>query len=238
MALFSVGEKIKQRRKKLKISADRLAQQIGVSRNTLLRWESGRSVPDIEKLYSIANLLDTTFEYMVGSSIEQTSDGFSKLNEILVSTYNIIIIPIYDLHEIQSYKLFSRPFGMGFGKDAETMFITTDLFSTNINDQQFPFAVKMLNHSMSGATIEEGDLVVINPAEAVKSGDPALVVYNGTAMIRWVCYMADESIELQAASPDYKTIVVKPSFITNCEVFRIIGPAISAGKQRALKKAF
>lgn len=238
MTLFSVGDKIKLRRKKLKISADRLAQQIGVSRNTLLRWESGRSAPDIEKLYSIAEVLDTTFEYMVGSSIEIGEDGFSKLNEILVSAYNIIIIPIYDLHDIESYKLFPRPFGIGFGKDVETMFITTDLFSTTIEDQKYPFAVEMLNHSMSGATIDEGDLVVINPSETVKSGDPALVVYNGISMIRWVCYLADKSIELQAASPDFKTIVVEPCFITNDEIFRIIGPAISAGRQKSLKKAF
>ena len=43
---MNVGEKIKLRRKELKISADDLASAVGVSRSTIFRYEKG----DIEKV--------------------------------------------------------------------------------------------------------------------------------------------------------------------------------------------
>ncbi|WP_143318660.1 helix-turn-helix domain-containing protein, partial [Carnobacterium maltaromaticum] len=43
---MSVGEKMKQRRKELKISADEIAEKLNVSRSTIFRYEKG----DIEKL--------------------------------------------------------------------------------------------------------------------------------------------------------------------------------------------
>lgn len=43
---MNVGERIKLRRKELKISADTLAERVGVSRSTIFRYEKG----DIEKV--------------------------------------------------------------------------------------------------------------------------------------------------------------------------------------------
>ena len=43
---MTVGERIKQRRKALKMSADELAESVGVSRSTIFRYEKG----DIEKV--------------------------------------------------------------------------------------------------------------------------------------------------------------------------------------------
>ena len=43
---MNVGERIKQRRKALKMSADELAESVGVSRSTIFRYEKG----DIEKV--------------------------------------------------------------------------------------------------------------------------------------------------------------------------------------------
>ena len=38
---MNVGERIKLRRKELKISADTLAERVGVSRSTIFRYERG-----------------------------------------------------------------------------------------------------------------------------------------------------------------------------------------------------
>lgn len=62
-----VGQKIKERRKQLGISADELAAVLNVSRSTIFRYENG----DIEKLPAsvlelIAKTLETTFQYLMG----------------------------------------------------------------------------------------------------------------------------------------------------------------------------
>ncbi len=64
---MTVGERIKNRRKALGISADELAAAIGVSRSTVFRYEKG----DIEKvpgdtLVPIATALRTTPQYLMG----------------------------------------------------------------------------------------------------------------------------------------------------------------------------
>lgn len=64
---MTVGERIKFRRKQLGITADTLAEKVGVSRSTVFRWEKG----DIEKvpgdtLVPIANALSVTPAYLMG----------------------------------------------------------------------------------------------------------------------------------------------------------------------------
>lgn len=64
---MTTGERIKTRRKDLGITADQLAEQIGVSRATIFRYENG----DIEKLpvnalVPIANVLHTSVNYLMG----------------------------------------------------------------------------------------------------------------------------------------------------------------------------
>lgn len=70
----SVGIKIKNRRKQIKISAEQLADKIGISRSTMYRYENG----DIEKiptetLARIAVALNTSPAYFIGWKDESIS---------------------------------------------------------------------------------------------------------------------------------------------------------------------
>lgn len=64
---MTTGERISQRRKELGISADDLADAIGVSRSTIFRYENGyiEKVP-MSNLAPIAQALHTTVEYLMG----------------------------------------------------------------------------------------------------------------------------------------------------------------------------
>ena len=64
---MTVGERMKARRKSLGISADKVAEALGVSRSTIFRYEKG----DIEKVPSehlepIAYVLNTSVGYLMG----------------------------------------------------------------------------------------------------------------------------------------------------------------------------
>ncbi len=64
---MNVGQRIKQRRKELGISADKLGEALGKDRSTIFRYEKG----DIEKLpldilEPIAKVLQTTPRYLMG----------------------------------------------------------------------------------------------------------------------------------------------------------------------------
>lgn len=64
---MTTAERIRMRRKQIGMSADVLAEKIGVSRSTVFRYENG----DIEKvpannLVPIAKALNTTLEFLIG----------------------------------------------------------------------------------------------------------------------------------------------------------------------------
>lgn len=66
---MTTGERIRNRRKSIGMSADKLADMIGVSRSTVFRYENGyiEKVP-IENLVPIAQALNTSLAYLMGWS--------------------------------------------------------------------------------------------------------------------------------------------------------------------------
>ncbi|WP_088810470.1 MULTISPECIES: helix-turn-helix domain-containing protein [Listeria] len=78
-----VGERIKTRRKQLKISADEIAKKLAVSRSTIFRYENG----EIEKLpvgmlKAIADMLETTPSKLMGWETETSEDFIAIFEEL------------------------------------------------------------------------------------------------------------------------------------------------------------
>lgn len=72
---MNVGQRIKQRRKELRISADKLGEAIGKDRSTIFRYERG----DIDKLPldildPIAAALQTTPQFLMGWEEEEQQE--------------------------------------------------------------------------------------------------------------------------------------------------------------------
>ncbi len=59
---MTLGEGIKARRQQAGLSQEKLAELVGVSRQAVAKWESGRSAPGTENLLRLAEMLDTTVE--------------------------------------------------------------------------------------------------------------------------------------------------------------------------------
>lgn len=78
---MTVGQRIKQRRKELKMSADALGKKLGKDRSTVFRYENG----DIEKLpidilEPIAEALQTTPEYLMGwEKVQKNNDAIADI---------------------------------------------------------------------------------------------------------------------------------------------------------------
>lgn len=80
---MNIGERIKQRRKELKISADVVGEKIGVSRSTVFRYESG----DIEKLpieilIPLSEVLKTTPAELMGWEVNDINDIYNQLEPL------------------------------------------------------------------------------------------------------------------------------------------------------------
>lgn len=91
---MTIGKRMKERRKELKLSADELAARLGKDRSTIYRYEKSEieNVP-LDLLESIAIALDTTPQYLVGWEVDREKkekptadegDGVSKAKQELI----------------------------------------------------------------------------------------------------------------------------------------------------------
>ena len=71
---MTLGEKIKELRKKANISQEELAEKIGVSRQAVTKWESDAGLPDLENLKSIATLFNISIDELLDYKKELLGD--------------------------------------------------------------------------------------------------------------------------------------------------------------------
>ena len=62
---MALSEKLYELRKKDGLSQEQLAEQLGVSRQAISKWESGKAVPESDTLISISKYFDVTLDYLM-----------------------------------------------------------------------------------------------------------------------------------------------------------------------------
>ena len=77
---MSFSELLKQCRKKQGVSQAELAAKLGVTQQAVGKWESGKSSPDPSTVARIAELLNTTADYLLGltASSSIVLDGYMQ----------------------------------------------------------------------------------------------------------------------------------------------------------------
>lgn len=67
---MDLGSKISLCRKEKGLSQETLATELGVSRQAVSRWETGDSVPDLEKLKILCGIFQVSADYLLFDEIE------------------------------------------------------------------------------------------------------------------------------------------------------------------------
>ena len=62
---LQISRKIQARRKALGISQEMLAQLMGVSRQSVTKWETGQSAPDLDRLVVLADVLGVSLDFLL-----------------------------------------------------------------------------------------------------------------------------------------------------------------------------
>ena len=65
-----LGDKITNLRKKEGWSQEELAHQLGVSRQAVSKWESGGSIPDLDKILRLSQLFGVSTDYLLRDDLE------------------------------------------------------------------------------------------------------------------------------------------------------------------------
>ena len=62
---MNLAEKIMTLRKKRGWSQEELAMQLNISRQSVSKWESGASIPDLDKILKLSEIFDVTTDYLL-----------------------------------------------------------------------------------------------------------------------------------------------------------------------------
>ena len=89
---MSFSELLKQCRKKQGISQAELASKLGVTQQAVGKWESGKSSPDPSTVARIAELLNTTADYLLG--LYRPVSNVSAPEERFFGSYSESLIPV------------------------------------------------------------------------------------------------------------------------------------------------
>lgn len=158
---MNIGERIKNRRKELKMSADKLGELIGKDRSTVYRYEAGEieNMP-VGIIAKIAKALDVSPIYLM---------GWEKKEEI---------------KKCSNYPYFPVTISAGLPNnvdpvikdDVETISIPDEVMGKWANDKDI-FIIKVNGESMNNI-IPHGSLIAVKPVELqnLKNGD--IVVYS------------------------------------------------------------
>ena len=69
------GQKLKEVRKREGLSQEQLAERIGVSRQAITKWETGKGMPDIENMMILAEIFKTTLDDLVSQAMPQSAQN-------------------------------------------------------------------------------------------------------------------------------------------------------------------
>ena len=90
---MNIADRIQNLRKLRGISQEQLADQLGVSRQTISKWESEQSTPDMEKIILLSDYFEVTTDYLL-KGIEKQEEGSPKPDPFLYRRVFITLQPL------------------------------------------------------------------------------------------------------------------------------------------------
>ena len=63
---MTTGQRIAQKRKELELSQEALGAELGVSRQSIYKWESDAALPEIDKLVALSRRFGVTVGWLLG----------------------------------------------------------------------------------------------------------------------------------------------------------------------------
>lgn len=201
------GQRIQTARKNVNLSQTEFATQIGVSKQTLYKYENDiiTNIPS-DKIELIAKFAKVTPEYIMGWVKNANSVNYLSIN-------NIEPFP-----KMKKVPLLGT---IACGKPITAEENIEDYINMP-EDTNGTFALRCKGDSMINARIFDGDIVYIREQPDVENGQIGAVLIDGEATLKRV-YKYENRIELRAENPTFAPLNFENDELNR---IRIIGKAV------------
>ena len=172
--------RIKELRSQKKISQQKLADLLGVSRSAVSMWEIDASQPDNDTLLKLSEILNISVDYLLGRSDEP---GTHSSNAIKIPVLGNVAagLPISAVENILDYEEIS-----------EDMARTGEFFALRIH-----------GNSME-PKYRDGDILLVEECDYVEYGELGIFILDGDGYFKK--YGGDRLISL---NPEYSDILLR-----------------------------
>jgi repressor LexA len=190
---MKLGDKIKELRKKHRLTQAELAKKLNVAPTAVSAWERNENRPLMDKITILSNMFDVPISYFfedfennLGTVVREEKNfyytEFTKLPIVgTISCGNGVVA----YEDIQGYEEVPRSW---------------------LNGGEY-FFLRAKGDSMINARIMDGDLLLIRRQDDVENGEIAAVLIDGEAVLKRV-YKTNGTIILQSENPKYQPIIV------------------------------
>jgi repressor LexA len=201
---MDMAARIKERRLAMDYTQEELASKLGLQKSAIAKYENGR-VENIKRsiIQKMASILECSPSYLMG--------------------WDDASIPSYaNIHQIGKKRLpvlgsvaCGKPIYMAEEKE---------VYVDTTTDVKADFILIAKGDSMTGARINDGDLVFVRQQPEVENGDIAVVAIDDEATLKRFYKYSDDLIVLRAENPEYKDMEYRPG---DHKDIRVLGKAVA-----------
>lgn len=151
------SEKLQKLRKDKKLSQEQLAEMLEVSRQSVSKWESGQTYPEMDKLIQLCRIFDCTLDDMTNDEVSDVSIQEKHKNQI-----NTIIDEMLNAID-KTYTLFTHMNGSQIGKClGELVILAIILFIGGIPLQSLGSSISSMFYTSNTIVVGEFINIIIN----------------------------------------------------------------------------
>lgn len=203
------AERLRELRLKKDVTQVELGRLLNLSKQTISSYENRGSTPDPETLRRLADYFDVSVDYLLGRTDDPRTYTRDAGDSFRVSDHVVI-------EKIPG----AQPVGptvkvpiLGVIRAGEPIYAEQNIEGWEEVPQEWAngecFFLRVTGDSMSGARIQEGDLVFVRRQDFAENGDIVVAIVNGEDATIKRIFFADETIILHPENPKYKPLVFR-----------------------------
>lgn len=201
---MDMATRIKERRLAMDYTQEELASKLGLQKSAIAKYENGR-VENIKRsiIQKMASILECSPSYLMGWE-DSSIPSYSNVHPIATKS-----LPV-----------------LGSVACGEPIFMAEEkeVYVDSTTDIHADFVLIAKGDSMTGARINDGDIVFIRQQPEVENGEIAVVAIDDEATLKRFYKYSDDLIVLRAENPDYKDMVYTPE---DHKDVRVLGKAVA-----------
>lgn len=95
---MTIGDRIREKRKVKRYTLEQLAEEVGVTKSTILKYENGSIAIPSDKIEKLAKSLNVSPAYLMG----WTEENKQEIQDDIITTYNLTPDELIEYEKIKS----------------------------------------------------------------------------------------------------------------------------------------